>query len=206
MKEKINKEYKNNIMIKVIEKGTFYICALLLVMQFAPVKVSAKIAPTQWKKIYKITQNDNYYASINVDYGVAPISLEHNSVGMLFAYDSSGTYTYWDNSRTDMYDLTTAYHLQVLGNTSDIEDKEVLTLTAHKAMTNFETKYVAVFYDKQNNELARVTQANSSDREWVDFIPDNPIENVYSVAFFLEDGNVAYVNNALQIGVSSFAD
>lgn len=206
VKEKINKEIEINKMIKAIEIGSLYIFVLLLVVQFAPVKVSAKIAPTEWKKIYGITQNESYYASINVDYGVAPISLQHNSECVLFAYDSAGNFVQWDNSRRDAYDTTKVYHTQLIGDAGNIEDRELLTLTVHKAMSNFETKYVAAFYDRQGNELARVAQANSTDRVWVDFIPDKPLENVYSIAFFLEDGREAYVSNALQIGVSAFAE
>lgn len=205
LKENVDIEIKQNKYMKAIAIVSFNVCALLLVVQFAPVKISAKIAPTEWKKIYSITQNESYYASINVDYGVAPISLQHNSACILYAYDTEGDFMQWDTSRKDMYDTTRIYHKQVLGDAGNIEDSELLSLTVHKAMSNFESKYVAVFYDQQENEIARITQANSADRVWIDFITDVPLKNVYSIAFFLEDGRVAYVNNALQIGVSTFA-
>jgi hypothetical protein len=139
-----------------------------------------------------------------VDYPVATISLTHNSYPMMFGYLANGKWGRWQDGDS-AYSMNTLYSKAILGDSSDIEKKGLLCICAHKAITNFETTYVAVLYDRAGNELARIPQSESTNRVWVDFMPDKPLGNVYSVAFEMPTGEPAYVDNALQLGISMYA-
>lgn len=182
----------------------FYAIILLLVSEVSHTKVSARWAPTEWQAVYGVTNKMAYYIPINVDYPVATISLTHNSYPMMFAYLADGKWGRWKDGEP-AYSMITPYSNAILGDSSDIEKKGLLSICAHKAITNFETTYVAVLYDRGGKELARIPQSNSTDRVWVDFMLDKPLGNVYSVAFEMSSGEPAYVNNALQLGISMYA-
>jgi hypothetical protein len=198
---------KASHVLDIIKKGgCFAFCAAILIIggEVAHTKVSATSAPTEWQAVYGVTDQIAYYIPINVDYPVATISLAHNSYDMMFAYLSNGNWGRW-NDGDPKYNIGIVYTGAKLGDTSDIESKGLLSISAHKAITNFETVYVAVLYDRAGNELARISQSNSADRLWIDFMLDEPLGNVYCVAFELSTGESAYVNNALQLGVSMYA-
>lgn len=155
--------------------------------------------PTQWKAVSYVTERDSYFIAVNTRYAAAPISLEHNSDELIYGVDEDGNGMLWDATKP-AYEEEVPYHIAELGAVSDSEDKQILSVTAKRALTNFDVVYVAVFYDRDGNELARVRQANSPDRFWLDFIPEEPLTGVYSVAFELEDGSVAYIEDGLQVG------
>lgn len=167
-------------------------------------KVSVTQAPTEWEAVYHVTDQIAYYIPINVDYPVATISLAHNSTPMMFGFLANGEWGRWKDG-DPAYSMSTPYSIAVLGDDSDIETKGLLSICAHKAITNFETVYVAILYDRDGNELARIPQSNSTNRVWVDFMLDEPLGNVYSVEFELSTGEQAYVNNALQLGISMYS-
>ncbi len=183
---------------------SFSFVILILGSMVAHTKVSVTQIPTEWKAVYHVTDQMAYYVPINVDYPVATISLAHNSTPMMFGFLSNGVWGRWQYG-DPAYHTSTVYSKAVLGDDSDIETKGLLSICAHKALTNFETIYVAVLYDREGNEIARVPQSNSANRMWVDFMLEQPLGNVYSVAFELSSGEQAYVNNALQLGISMYA-
>lgn len=182
----------------------FSVVILLLGSEVAHNKVSVTSAPTEWQAVYGVTDQVAYYVPINVDYPVATISLAHNSYPMMFGYLTDGKWGRWQDGDS-AYSIDIPYTNAVLGDSSDIETKGLLSICAHKALTNFETTYIAVLFDRAGNELARIPQANSTDRVWIDFMLEKPLGNVYSVEFKLSTGESAYVNNALQLGISMYA-
>lgn len=182
----------------------FIIVILFLGSEVAQPKLSATFVPTEWQAVYSVTDRTAYYIPINVDYPFATISLAHNSYPMIFGFLANGTWGQWKDGDS-AYSISTVYSEAILGESSDIEKRGLLSICAHKAITNFETTYVAVLYDRAGNELARIPQSNSTDRVWIDFMLNKPLGNVYRVAFELSTGEVAYVNNALQLGISMYA-
>jgi len=121
----------------------------------------------------------------------------------MYAYLANGQWGRWKDGDS-AYNLSTVYSNAVLGDSSDIEKMGLLCICARKAILNFETTYVAVLYDRAGSELARISQSESTDRVVIDFMLNKPMGNVYRVAFELSTGEAAYVNNALQLGISTF--
>lgn len=178
--------------------------ALLFSTMVSQTKPRMRYIPVEWKALAPITEREAYYAAVNIDYGVADISLEHNSRGMILGYDADADHWFfWNKEKERVYDTKTPYHHAVIGDVGALQEKEILSITAEKALWNFEVFYVAVLRDRNGTELARLLQINSPDRVWMDFIPDHPIRGVSSVTFELIDGTPAYVQNALQIGVKA---
>ena len=175
--------------------GAVYLCSITL--QGGP---QLSHIETDWRNIFYVTSRDSYYVAINVSYGSALISLEHNSRGMLYVLSPDGEPYLWQPGGAP-YAGDILYQSADVGAVSDLEEEQLIALTVRKAQTNFSARYVAVFYDREGNEIARVKQANSPMRIMTEFYPDTPLENVYSIAFEYEDGSPAYVCDALQIGV-----
>lgn len=157
---------------------------------------------TDWKSISDITNQNSYYAAINVSYGNALISLEHNSHGLLYGVDEMGKGYFWTPGSKE-YTHDYPYHTADVGASGNIEEQSVIALTARRTQLNFASPYIAVFYDREGNELARLKQANNPTRIMTDFFPEEPLQNVYRVAFENEDGTPAYVCDALQFGVKN---
>ncbi|MCI8623293.1 MAG: hypothetical protein HFG26_06460 [Provencibacterium sp.] len=178
---------------------TAAVFVLLCMIQSPSREIEVKVIPTEWQAISHITKNDRYFAAINAWYGVAPISLEHHSDEMIYGVDKEGRGMLWDPNKP-AYEEDAPYHTAGLGAISDLEDKEILSVTARRALTNFDVCYIAVFRDADGQELARIRQANSPERIWLDFIPEEPLKGVYSISFELEDGNMAYIQDGLQVG------
>lgn len=187
--------------VQTVRKACVMMGIMLLTAMVAHQKYDIRIVPVEWKAIYSITQNDSYYAAINVSYGVADISLEHNSRGMIIGQSATGEWFLWNEDKSKPYNTEQIYQQATIGSIGNLKEQEILSVTVRKAMTNFDTYYVAVFLDKNGNVLDKVRQANSPNRFWIDFIPDQPLQGVDSIAFEYEDGSPAYVCDALQIGV-----
>ena len=181
---------------------SFSVIVVILGSEVAQIKFSAIMPPTEWQSVYRVTYKDAYYIPINVDYPVATISLTHNSYPMMFGYLANGKWGRWQDG-DPAYSFNTVYTHAILGDTSDIETKGLLSISARKSITNFKTIYIAILYDRAGSELDRIPQSNSSDRTWIDFMLDKPLGKVYSVAFQMSTGEPAYVENALQVGVST---
>lgn len=160
-----------------------------------------RIVPTDWKSISYIVNDESYYASINVDYPFADISLAHNSRGYIYGMNDSGQMIFWNVNRQP-YDRNSIYHEATIGNDGGIAEEEVLTITAKRANMNFANPYTIVVYDEAGNELARTEQKTDATRCWMDFIFDEPVRGVYSIAVYDEQGNDAWICDALQIGVA----
>lgn len=175
--------------------GAVYLCSITL--QGGPQLAHIE---TDWRNISYVTSRDSYYVAINVSYGSALISLEHNSRGMLYVLGTDGEPYLWQPGGAP-YAGDILYQSADVGAVSDLEEEQLIALNVRKAQINFSTPYIAVFYDRDGNEIARVKQANNPMRIMTEFYPDTPLENVYSIAFEYEDGSPAYVCDALQIGV-----
>lgn len=155
---------------------------------------------TDWKKMYKVTENESYYMAINVIYPVAHISLEQNSTGYIYGMTADDRLIFW-NSEKQPYDIYKKYSTAKIGSVSDIEAREILSITVRKNSINFASPYTAILYDCNMKELARIPQTNDARRWWMEFILDEPISGVYCVSFVDENENVVYVRDGLQIGV-----
>lgn len=156
--------------------------------------------PTDWKKIHYVTERDSYYLSVNTAYGVAHISMEHNSYCLIYGKDSKGDGYFWKPGLPE-YTHNEPYSFADIGVAKNTEELQIITLTAMRAQNNFSSPYFAVFYDRTGKQLARLKQANSYTRVYADFFPDLPLTNVFRVAFENEDGTPAYVCDALQLGI-----
>lgn len=192
----VSVEWKDAILFV---KGALLVGFVVLCMVNSQLRPKKTAVPVEWQKVSYVTEQESYFIAVNTAYGVVPISLEHNSDELIYGVDADGNGMLWDATKP-VYEEEVPYHIAELGAVSDSEDKQILSVTAKRALTNFDVVYVAVFYDRDGNELARVRQANSPDRIWLDFIPDEPLTGVYSIAFELEDGNVAYIEDGLQAG------
>lgn len=181
----------------------FAFVILFLGSQTANLSETMRYVPTEWKKVYKVTHQSSYYIPINVSYPVASINLSHNSYDMIFAYSQANKFIYWKDG-DPQYSSDIVYNKAVIGNISNIGSMNVLSLSVLKANTNFETTYIAVFYDQSGKELTRVTQSNSTDRAYINFMLDKPLKNVYSVSLITTDGLPVYVKDAMQFGISEY--
>jgi len=156
----------------------------------------------EWQKVAYTTERNSYYLAVNVSYGVANINMRYNSDGFIYGVTSDGTGYIWRPGEP-AYDRDYKYHEAVIGDISSIKEQPLIDITVRKALINFDVTYVAVLWDQYGNELARLPQVNSPERIWLDFIPDQPIYNVYAVTFELDDGNPAFVQDGMQIGYST---
>ncbi len=173
---------------------------LLLLTSFHSNVREKRIAlPTQWKSVYSVTYDEAYFMAINTFFGATKISLEHNSDELVYGIDNNKNGYIWDYGLPE-YSMDLPYSEAILGDISDIEDKYILSITAKKALTNFDTRYVAILKDRNGNILSKIPQASTEDMIWIDFIVKEPIKNIYSISFELTDGNIAYVENSIQIG------
>lgn len=162
-----------------------------------------RVIPTDWKSISNATMNDSYYISINVDYPFADISLTQNSVGYIYGVNEEGELSFWNIDRNP-YTTDIFYDVAEIGAVSDIAGREILSVTARRANMNFANPYVMVLYDENGEELMRVVQNNEATRCWMDFMLEKPLKDVYSIAFFDEQGNVMKIRDGLQIGVVQY--
>ncbi len=153
----------------------------------------------EWKSIWQITEQQDYFAAINMFYLAAPISLEQGTDEMIYGVDQNGALYQWDYGKA-RYQMDLPYSTADIGAVSAIGEKQVLSITACRAITNFDVSYVAVLRDAQGNELARAAQAQTDGRLWLDFLFPDSVRGVYSVTFELSDGSVAYVQDAIQVG------
>lgn len=176
-----------------------FLCFAFLSMVNVQGREPLALIPTQWQKVSEVTERQEFFLAVNTRYGAAPISLEHHSDELIYGVDAQGKGMLWDPTKP-AYEEKFPFSVAELGAVSDIETKEILTVTARKALTNFDTYYVAVLQDKSGRELARIRQANSPDRIWVDFILDAPLKGVYRISFELEDGGITYVQDGVQVG------
>lgn len=190
---------KNSIRLR----KSYIISVMILLIVLASVSAKERkdydYIPVSWKDVYRVVEKEQYFLSVNVAYNVAPISLKEGSYEYIYGVNNSGELYQW-NYGNDQYELYRPYMRADIGRVSDVGSMGILSVTARRAITNFNVKYVAVFYDQLGNVLAKVPQAQTEYRVWLDFIPDEPLTDVYSIGFELADGNSAYIQNALQVG------
>lgn len=197
----INVENVKSI-VNYLESILFAIVIGFLIINNHNSRVDIKNVPTQWKAVYEVTKNDSYYISVNVDYGVAPISMQKNSYGLIYGVDKNKNGYIWDNTKPQ-YESAVVYNKAELGDICDIEQNPLITVTAKRALTNFNVDYVAVFRNRLGEVIDKVKTRTSSNKFWMDFIPDKPLVGVYSIEFELTDGSIAYIKDGLQIGIST---
>lgn len=152
-----------------------------------------------WKDIYQVIQRPQYFMAVNAEYSVAPISMEYGTDEYIYGIDNKGKLFQWSYG-DKQYEIFAPYVEANIGSVSNISQKKVFSATARRAITNFDVKYVALFKDKTGNVIAKVPQAETEYRYWLDFIPEQPLNGVNSISFELSDGNVASVQNGLQVG------
>lgn len=206
----INENVSDEIQSRVKERaGQAFACGIVLFgLGFVIVnakereKIDNSLA-ADWSAFYGTVDQASYFMPVNVIYRAAQISMEHNSETWIYGVGDDGKGYFWKNG-DDVYTFEKPYSIAEIGAVSDIDEREVLTITAKKAITNFDITYVAVLKDKYGNVIKRVEQANSPERVWIDFVLDEPMEEIYCIEFETLDGNVAYVKDAVQIGVQSF--
>jgi len=180
-------------------------CALIIVLCCLVSNFGVKARLTydritvEWKPSYAITNNGSYFLAVNTFYGATPISLEQGTDEMVFGVNSDGALYEWYEGMV-AYEMDLPYHKAEIGAISQSEQRQVLAVTARRAFTNFDVKYVAVLYDRNGKELARVPQAQTERRLWLDFLLEEPVSGVYSVSFELSDGSPAYIQDGMQIG------
>ena len=193
-----NNDTDKNKLLKVCDVvGIICINIFMLIHSFSVYNI--RIVPTDWKNVYQVTKNDAYYLSVNVDYPFAHISLEKNTEGYIYGYDGSGQLFLWTPEK-EQYVMTNYVNVVELGNVSDIENKTILYITVRRASTNFAEPYYINLMDADGKRIVRVKQSNDARRYWTDFIiPD--IQGVKTISFEYEDGTVAYVRDAIQVGV-----
>ena len=175
-------------------------CGLAILACFsAKPRIQMYEMPVSWKDVYQVTSHQKYFVAVNTWYQTTPISLAVGTQGYTYGIDQAGKLYRWDYGGKQ-YEFYRPYNQAAIGAVSDISQRGIVSLTAKRALTNFNVKYVAVFKDRNGLEIARVPQAESEEREWLDFIPSSPLINVYSVSFELANGNTAYIEDGLQIG------
>lgn len=153
-----------------------------------------------WKNTYYVTENENYYISVNNDYLVAPISLTQNSSAKIIGRDSLGNMYEWNYGDTE-YTHTDLYNEADLSNIPELLNDKILALTVKKGLTNFAVAYYANLYDINGNLISSVRQTNDTNRIFADFFFEEPIQGVAKISFTLEEGYPVYVMDALQFGL-----
>lgn len=187
------------------QKSTAVICAVVSIACCIVASCNVKKRLTydritvEWKSSYQVTENPDYFLAVNTFYRAAPISLEQGTDEMIFGVDSTGTLYEW-LPWLPAYEQYLPYHRADIGAVSQAEQQPVLSVTARRALTNFQVSYVAVLRDRDGTELARAVQAQTDNRLWLDFLFDEPVTGVYTVSFELLDGSAAYIQDGLQIG------
>lgn len=181
----------------------FNVCIVLTCCTIAAFSVKPRLSYdkicVEWKSVYDATEQNPYFLAINTFYGAAPISLEEGTDEMVFGVDENGMLYEWHNA-LPAYALDTVYHEAEIGAVSEAESRPILSVTARRSLTNFDVAYVAILKDRDGNELARVAQAQTDHRLWLDFLLPQPITGVYSISFELDDGNTAYIQDGMQVG------
>lgn len=168
-------------------------------------RVSYYKLSVEWQSVYSATEKEPYFLAINTFYGAAPISLEKGTDELIFGVDESGELFQW-RAGVSAYEEDKVYHEAAIGSVSDSENLPIVSVTACRALTNFNVKYVAVLKDINGNELARTVQSQTDRRLWLDFQFDEPVTGVYSVSFYLDDGNPSYIRDGLQVGYITTQD
>ena len=158
--------------------------------------------PTEWQSVAFATEKNSYYLAVNVVYGVANINMRHNSDGFVYGVDSTGNGYIWTPGGAG-YDIDYKYSTAILGNISDLENRPLINITVRKSLLNFTVTYVAVLKNREGNVITRIPQVTSPERQWLVFIPDEPVYGVYEISFELTDGNPAFVQDGMQIGMST---
>jgi hypothetical protein len=197
-------EISDNTGTVVIKKNSsipvIAIMAVLVTTHSYPCNI-VRMVPTDWKNTYWVTSNQSYYLPVNVVYGVADISMYHNSTSIICGMTDSGEEALWAKG-VQSYSMNYDYDSIAPGKVSDLAERKMLSLTVRKSSVNFAEPLVMVMYDSAGNVLGSVTQTNSTDRYIADFMLESPVENVYSVSFQHQDGSPAYVREGVQIGVA----
>lgn len=206
LKENVLCEQREEVETRVANCVTLFLVAsavLFVAVNAKPrERIDYSLAP-DWSAYYDVVDRESYFMPVNVIYRAAQISLEHNSKTMIYGIDDNGNGYMWKDG-DEVYSFTRPYNKADIGAVSDIEYESVLSVTVKKAITNFEICYVAVFKDIDGNELLRLKQKNSAERQWIDFVLDMPLEEVYCIEFITEDGRPVYVMDAIQIGVVDY--
>ena len=204
-KNKINKFVQPQHLSYALHMRTSFVCSCVTLVFIIAAAFSAKPRlpykkiTVEWKSVYQATEQDSYFLAINTFYGVAPISLEQDTDEMIYGLDDNNNLYEWhDGMRA--YEQNKIYHQADIGAVSESEILPVLSVTARRALTNFDVKYVAVLRNSEGRELARVTQAQTDHRLWLDFLFHEPVMDVYSISFELTDGSIAYIQDGLQVG------
>lgn len=205
----ISRFCKHKLLAGVLVNPLLTVIIVLSAIRFTPgyseYYNTTELCPTEWQKVWQVTEQDSYYIPINTGYPHAGISLAHNSMSLLLAYDLQEQWRQIAHGEYFMEHKT--YNKAIIGIHDNLINRPLLSISTQKANTNFDTYYTAIVYDKNHNELARQQQANSPDRLWIDFMFDKPIYGAYEVEFIHSlDGSIAYVKNMLNIGVSTIYD
>jgi hypothetical protein len=197
-KKSLNMTNCHNIIERRYILVTYFLLAILAIFSAKP-RLTFDTIVVAWKDVYQVTARNKFFVAINTEYNVAPISLEHGTDEYIYGVNAAGKLYLW-NYGLKQYELFKPFQAADIGQISDIQDKLLFSVTARKALTNFNRKYYAVLKDSQENIIAKIEQAQKEDRYWLDFIPEQPVKNVKTISFELENGAPAYIQNGLQVG------
>lgn len=154
-----------------------------------------------WKNSYKVTLNNSYYISVNDIYPAAPISMAQNTSAVLIGNDGAGSFYNYQFGISPEYDHNIPYSQCNIGEFDNITDRKIYTITVKRAINSFNMPLTLIAYDREGNCIDKIEQSSSNERLWVDFYPDEPLCNVYSIKFVYSNGKSAYINDAIQLGV-----
>lgn len=184
-----------------------YTAALLLCCTVAPITLWYTAAPeistppseypVEWSKISYATTKESYYFPVNINIpGAELISLQHNSMGKLFGFDAAKDWKELINGIDA--DQTIPYSRASIAS---VEHESIVSITVSRINTNFDCNYTVQLFDKNGSLIEAIPQATSNDRQWMTFIPDEPVTGVSEVGFvYSESGTPAYVRGIISVG------
>lgn len=164
-----------------------------------------RIIPTDWKNEYQVTKKDVYYLPVNASILTAHISLQKGTANYIYGvYDDSNpekSLNLW-NPGDPIYTTDVCYKEATVGSVSDIENRQIISVCARRASSNFANDYYIILSDKDGNVLYRGKQLSDPRKLWMDFQLATPVSNCYSIRFENEYGKELYIRDGLQIGFS----
>ncbi len=182
--------------------STTITCIVIIVLMFLcpHERINMRDVFVDWDSSAMVSEQNEYYISVNNIYPVAHLSMNVNTNPIIIAHHDDGTTYEWKEG-LEAYNHDEIYDSISTANFEGIINHGVKTLTISRAENNFNRPITAVFIDEEGKEIARVNQSSDSDRYWIDFYPETPLVGVASVKFLTPDGYPAYYWDALQFGV-----
>ncbi|WP_317394407.1 hypothetical protein [Agathobaculum desmolans] len=151
----------------------------------------------EWNKISYATENESYYFPVNINIpGAELISLQHNSAGKLFGFDANKN---WQEIANGVgADNAIPYSRASIAS---VVNESIVNITVSRANTNYDCNYTVQLFDKEGALIEEVQQVTSDDRQWMTFIPEEPVAGVSEIGFvYSEAGTPAYVKGLLSVG------